>query len=314
MYLLNFPILLLTAIGTIFTITSGIDQLQSASVKDRSLRIADAISSSRSLPSASFRTADSTDENVKKAPIAARAANPGVLYTDRDKQIDHHHKISAENNIFLNAREVFLINYVKEAISFSEQHISELTPEIFAIEGMSSSKNRCLLNNLTKLPGTNYLEIGCWKGSTFISALYHNQNSLNSAIAIDNWSEFGGPYQEFQHNCDFFIKEIPYKFYKQDCFSIDPKIFVTSPINLYFFDGEHTFEAQEKAFTYYDPFFADVFIGIVDDWNHPPVRDGTFSAFSKLNYEILYEIYLPARYNGDRENWWNGFYIAVIRK
>ncbi len=50
-----------------FIISSGIGRLQSASVKDRSLRIADAIPSSRSLTSAAFRSADSRDEIMKVA-------------------------------------------------------------------------------------------------------------------------------------------------------------------------------------------------------------------------------------------------------
>ncbi len=50
-----------------FIISSGIGRLQSASVKDRSLRIADAILSSRSLTSAAFRPADSCDEIMKVA-------------------------------------------------------------------------------------------------------------------------------------------------------------------------------------------------------------------------------------------------------
>ncbi len=50
-----------------FTISSGIGRLQSASAKGRSSEIADAIPSSRSLASASFRAADSCDEIMKVA-------------------------------------------------------------------------------------------------------------------------------------------------------------------------------------------------------------------------------------------------------
>lgn len=241
-------------------------------------------------------------------------ASPGSLYTSQEVSIDHHNRVSSEPVSFLNEREQLLIDHVKVAISLSENHISQLIPEIFAIEGMSSAKNRCLLNNLLMLPGSSYLEIGCWKGSTFISALYHNQNTIANAIAIDNWSQFDGPYMAFEANCHSFIETLQYNVYSHDCFSIDPTEFINTPINIYFYDGEHTFEAQEKAFTYFDSALDDVFIAIVDDWNWDPARAGTFSAFSHLNYEILYETYLPARFNGDRELWWHGFYVAVIRK
>jgi hypothetical protein len=68
------------------------------------------------------------------------------------------------------------------------------------------------------------------------------------------------------------------------------------------------------AFVYYNDVLDDVFIGVIDDWNIEAVREGTFAAFAKLKYEVLYEQALPARYNGDKDQWWNGYYVAVIPK
>jgi len=58
----------------------------------------------------------------------------------------------------------------------------------------------------------------------------------------------------------------------------------------------------------------DTFISIIDDWNWKGVQTGTKQAFKKLGYEILFEKILPANFNQDRQNWWNGLYVAVIRK
>ncbi len=60
---------------------SGIGRLQSASVKDRSLRIADAIPSSRSLTSAAFRSADPRDEIMKVAVKSARQSCSLFFYS-----------------------------------------------------------------------------------------------------------------------------------------------------------------------------------------------------------------------------------------
>ncbi|MCE5295075.1 MAG: class I SAM-dependent methyltransferase, partial [Chlamydiales bacterium] len=203
--------------------------------------------------------------------------------------------------------------HVKNAVKLSQNHSSGLTQDILNLEGMSSTKNRCLLNNLLKLPRANYLEIGCWKGSTFISALYGNQNTIANATAIDNWSEFDGPYMEFAANCSHYLQD-GYKVYSHDCFAVDPKTVIKSPVHIYFYDGAHSAEAQSKAFTYYNSVLDNTFIAIVDDWNHGHAREGTLSAFKQLKYKVVYEIYLPARYNGDREQWWHGLYVAVVRK
>jgi hypothetical protein len=55
--------------------------------------------------------------------------------------------------------------------------------------------------------------------------------------------------------------------------------------------------------------FAGVLIAIVDDWEWGPVHNGTFKAFDELNYEVLFQTHLLST-NG----YWNGIYLAVIRK
>ncbi len=240
-------------------------------------------------------------------------AETRALYTNVDSNL-RYEKMSSEQSIPLSEREVQLINHVKDSVTSAEQHVSRLTPAILALDGMSSTKNRCLLNNILTLPSANYLEIGCWKGSTLVSALYGNETTINTASVIDNWSEFGGPYQEFLNNCKRYLGNFPLLIYSHDCFDLDPRTFITLPINVYFYDGGHTAIEQEKAFTFYNDVFDDLFICIVDDWNWEHARTGTLAAFEKLNYQVLYEVYLPANCNGDRENWWHGFYVAVIRK
>lgn len=207
--------------------------------------------------------------------------------------------------------QLFLIGHVVESIKNAQLGISRLNSEILSLEGMSSNKVRHFLNNICSMEDGRYLEIGVWKGSTFISALY--QNNLLDATAIDNWALFSGPKDVFQRNLSSFLPLNSYTFYENDCFNFDLKN-IKNKVNIYFYDGGHTQEDQRLAFTYYNDIFEESFIAIVDDYNWQDVQDGTQKAFKELGYKILFEQFLPSRWNGDIEGWWNGIYVAVISK
>ena len=214
----------------------------------------------------------------------------------------------------LSMEEEKLISNVQNCIANAQLGKSGLPKKVLEIDGMSSDKVRHLLNNLCALPNTSYLEIGVWKGSTWISALYGNSNVITSAVAIDDWSEFNAPKKEFFKNISKFLRSRVGRFYSENAFDLCKDQIFKKPVTTYFYDGNHSALSQELAFTYYNDVLDDVFVAIVDDWNFYEVPLGTYAAFDKLGYTILYEMILPAGYNGDRDNWWNGLYVAVIRK
>jgi hypothetical protein len=213
-----------------------------------------------------------------------------------------------------NESEKALISHVQNSIQHGDSHFSSLKNNVLSIEGMSSPKVRHFLNNLCALSNATYLEIGTWKGSTFISALKNNNGFLKDAIAIDNWSLFEGPKTDFFNNCRKYLPQYKYRFFSQDSFSINLDEAFSDLVDIYFYDGDHNPQSQEMAFTYYNDVFNDLFIAVIDDWNWEYVREGTFNAFNKLGYIILFQQYLPARFTGDNEQWWNGLYVAVIKK
>ncbi len=206
-----------------------------------------------------------------------------------------------------------LISHVEKSIQNADNLSSKLSTEALAMTGFSSPRVRHLLNNLCSLPQNNYLEIGVWQGSTFISALYLNENNNKSAIGIDNWIEFGFSTKEFLQNTAHFIKNVNFNFFEADCFSINLDAF-KDKISIFFYDGNHSFEAQKKAFTYFNPIFADVFIAVVDDYDWSQVHAGTQAAIKELNYNVLYEKHLSSPSLNNSESWWNGLYVAVISK
>ncbi len=52
---------------------------------------------------------------------------------------------------------------------------------------------------------------------------------------------------------------------------------IKKPIDLYFFDGCHSVDAQYKAVSYFLPAMAKEFIMVIDDWDMNKVRVGTMA-------------------------------------
>jgi len=204
-----------------------------------------------------------------------------------------------------------LISHVELSLFRANNNITKLPREIFNLPGMSGRCNRIFLNELMAAPDQRYLEIGCWKGSTAISALY--ENTFIEAMLLDNFSNFNvpSPKKEFTRNLKRFKKHFHGKvlFKEEDCFSVT---FDNDYFNVYFYDGDHTVEAHKKAFTHFNSVLKSSFIAVIDDWNWDDVREGTFQAFEELQYEIVkqWDIFTPAN---DSEGWHNGLFIAIIR-
>ena len=118
---------------------------------------------------------------------------------------------------------------------------------------MSGTLTRHLYNNICSFENdVRYLEIGTWKGSSLISSLYGNNHV--KAVVIDNWSQFGGPRDEFDKNIQKFIPNANLEVIENESFSIDLKsTFGDRKFNIYLYDGDHSAEAQSKALTYYKP-------------------------------------------------------------
>ena len=212
-----------------------------------------------------------------------------------------------------------LINHVNLSVDNSNKNLSKLTSDILSMDGMSGNKTRHLYNNICELNGANYLEIGTWKGSSFISALYGND--INS-IAIDNWVEFNGPKDEFISNVDKFCPDRKFKFIEKDCFKIaDDEIkSVYDSIDIYLFDGAHDYESQRKAITYYKHLFSKYVIIIIDDFRSDTpawanVKKGTYDGIEESGLVIHHKIeIITHQESSGPSEYWNGFGLFVCEK
>lgn len=201
---------------------------------------------------------------------------------------------------------------IERAISKAKMEKSNLTPEVLALEGMSSPKVRHLYNNLGAL-ATEYFEVGSWKGASLISTCF--QNELPH-FASDNFSEFNGDrtvQYQFEQNCMEHLMDCNYL--DMNCWSL--RKLPIKP-DLYLFDGGHSFEDHKKAITHFFPMMADRFIFVVDDYSHPDfhaVKEGTLAGLSEVQdkYKVLKDWELWEEGEGG-VRWWNGIGIFLIER
>lgn len=179
------------------------------------------------------------------------------------------------------------------------------------IKGMTSVNIQHLLNNLIDNEEVNYLEIGVYNGKSFFAAI--NNSKFNSAIAVDNFSQI---FHDRGTNPSTVFPELykihaahksNVKFLNKDCWSIT-RDEIDNPINVYFYDGDHAYDAQYKALEYFNNFLTNEFILIVDDWSDKNARQGTADAIKNLNLSIQFEQELLGH------DWWCDIKIFVLKK
>jgi len=212
-----------------------------------------------------------------------------------------------------------LIDHVEKSVKNANEGISKLPKEILQMEGMSGIKTRHLYNNICSLDNANYLEIGTCKGSSFVSSLYGN--SIN-ALAIDNWSEFNGPKNEFLANMKNLCPNMKYNFIEKNCFSIEDSDIhnVYESVDIYLYDGAHDYLSQKNAITHYSKFLSKYSIIIIDDFrsdthNWSQVKKGTYDGLQEAGLIVHKNIEIISKQESDGAlEYWNGFGLFVCEK
>lgn len=220
-----------------------------------------------------------------------------------EEQLVEHVKMSFEKAIRLESK---LTGKQFEEVPSSKKWRWEFIPHYHSLSGITEHAGYHLLNNLCAIPGASHLHVGLLAGDSFISALYGNQSALKQQVGVDWFKEC--PEGLFYSNCDQYLDRNKFQIVSSECFKVD-KSFFKKPIDIYFYDADHSLKAHEKALTYFNDIFADVFVFAVDDWDCPWIRAVTFKAFNELRYSILYE---NAIMNLGLDD--HGQYVAVIRK
>lgn len=156
-------------------------------------------------------------------------------------------------------------------------------------------------------PGQDFVNIGVWHGFSFLAGMIGNEDKV--CIGVDNFSQFGGPEEQFQKRFQE-MKSPNSRFFNTDYIEYLQNIYQGS-MGLYFYDGPHSYENQLKALQIAEPFFSEECVVIVDDTNWDAPRQATedFIHGSRHQYEMLLDVKTWYRYH---PTFWNG--IMIFRK
>lgn len=209
------------------------------------------------------------------------------------------------------------LELLKVAIENADESISHLPGEQFAVPALTSLKIRHLLNNIGKL-GNNYLEVGVHRGGTFTASVAGSVN-LEKITAVDSFlsdvTSNEGAKPEFENWASIFVpKSSVFKLIHSDSFAEDVLTLIPKGVDIYLYDGDHSEESQKKALTFYKDVLADEFIFLCDDFDWDEVQKGTAKGIEEGGYEVLFEKYMKSKGSHDNDSWWNGFYVALLKK
>ena len=198
-----------------------------------------------------------------------------------------------------------MIAHLIKSIENARNGYSNLPAWILAMEGMSGARNRHFYNNICSKPGLNYLEVGCWKGSSTCSALHGN--SINATV-VDNFEQWGDVSNEFMENLKNTNHKGGVNLILEDCFKVD--VSAIPKIDVYLYDGPHEDLSHARCLKYYDACLKDEFVFIVDDYSWEHVKRDTLVALK--GYDIIFQHEIDDDTN--QGGWWNGIGIFLLRK
>jgi hypothetical protein len=192
------------------------------------------------------------------------------------------------------------------------------TIEDFGIPGLTSSRMQKLIKSIAS-NSNKYLEVGSFLGSTGVAAL--SCNTLKEAHFVDHWKEDIQPQvgdelpktnkETFIENVRKYKGSTACKVYDTDMYATD--LTNIKDIDFFFYDGPHDEINTRKAVEYFAETLADEAIIIFDDANWEGVVSGAKAGLAKAKLNVLFEkIWINSVESKDE--WWNGFFLVVVKK
>lgn len=189
----------------------------------------------------------------------------------------------------------------------------------------------------------NYMEIGLYYGASLVSGISKNFDCFNKIVANDffEWhdnsidkfiksffkalNKIEGKQYSFE-NDGFLYKlneDLDLNLVKGDCWEKKDdilNIWGEDKVDIYYYDGDHSHQAQKDAIVKFLPCYAEEFIYMADDYTNKDVQNGTKEGIEYLiknGYELLYEINTMDRWEGhihSKDGWGDGWYISYLKK
>lgn len=219
---------------------------------------------------------------------------------------------------------------IENAVLNKGKHVSDMVHKITQIDltvpKMSTTHIGLLISLAVSCLNEDecYVNIGTWKGYSFFAGFLLNNNM--TCIGNDNFALFNKEYSISSHEkdkagrnfgdtkADFYkefnrIKTNNTYFVEDDWKSFLSKFKTATDkkIGFYFYDGDHSFEAQYNALKIAIPLLSQQCAILVDDINLPAVMDANKRFLKEHNdFSIMLDLPTPCnRY----PTWWNGIQI-----
>jgi hypothetical protein len=202
-----------------------------------------------------------------------------------------------------------LLELVNIRLPHRERHIKKGLQEIGQVPRMSSIAIGALINEgVRQMPiDQAFVNVGVWHGFTYLSGIFDNEEKR--CVAIDNFSEFGGPRKEFLKRFQRYSSD------QHIFFEMDYQRYFTEVhrglIGFYIYDGGHTYEEQLNGLQIAEPYFADGCIILVDDTNYDEVKRATHD-FVDRSHSTYRTILDEPTYCNYHPTFWNG--ITVLKR
>jgi hypothetical protein len=184
-----------------------------------------------------------------------------------------------------------------------------------SIQGMSTENIRFLINEIVKqyADGGVYLEVGMYQGCSLLSAALYNQSTR--CIGIDNFSQFdenNANQNKLKENIAKLDHPDNVEYHNMDYQEYFDLLSAKEPglkVNVYFYDGEHSYKNQLEGLRRALPFLTAKCIIFVDDINWPEVAAAN-KRFLRENPDFKSVFKIRTKANGSSD-WWNGFEVIA---
>lgn len=207
------------------------------------------------------------------------------------------------------------VDHVDDSIARALRGEAYFDSEVLDVLGFATPTMRRMFSNLCHMEGLTYLECGTYAGATLSAAT--NNNPVR-AIGIDNFCQTWHPGRdikaEFTANKDRFAPAS--SFIEGNCFNPACLASVGTGIDILYFDGDHTHDAQARALPYFLNALADTFLFIVDDYNWPDVKNGTEDGLNAVSSKasVIRDWQLIGEAHQDDPVWHNGIALFLCKK
>jgi hypothetical protein len=204
---------------------------------------------------------------------------------------------------------------VETAISSAEHEFSKLDREILELPGSSGRKTRFFYNNLVQLFSSRILHLSAPTDSSVIGCCLDNNNSKVFVIDnIDNYCK-----EKIQNTVEKYKGNNYYRFFNIATDNIDTKKLFK--FNIFSYHASIDYNQLYSALPKYIDNMNDTFVVIYNDINWSFVKEAITRSINDLKLSVLFEREIKLTNDESHtpinvavETWWNGVYIAVLKK